>query len=217
LVAAGVAGALGLIVAAAPVHAAPVTNRALEIVGAGAAADPLIAVEANRSAIVDRIVADHADTIAAMGSGAEASLRTALAGLRADQLLAASLVGSLAEVTAIVAGQPSDGAVLQRFVALAPAAPNAGLPSAQAYLVRNADTLTIVAAAGATARAARSPAVIPRTTSPRVTSASSPAAKAILRRDRSRPYRAAPATWRAAAAALQPAIARRLRPREDRP
>src|SRR5882757_9614702 len=114
----GVAGALGLL--CAPALAGPVVNNnAVEIVGAGAASDPLIAVEANRAAIINRLVADHSDKLAAAGVSQE-SFRNALNSLRADQLLAARLVNSVEEVTEIVPQSPSNGSALQSFVALTP-------------------------------------------------------------------------------------------------
>jgi hypothetical protein len=143
----GVAGALGLL--CAPAFAGPVVNNnAVEIVGAGAAADPLIAVEANRAAIINRLVAEHSDTLVDAGIS-EQVFRNALHSLRADQLLAASLVNSVAEITAIVSQSPSNGSALQRFVALTPteATSLSQVPSAEAYLVRDGETLTIVKAA----------------------------------------------------------------------
>jgi len=142
--------AVAMTVTLAPAYgiaAASVQNRALEVVGAGAVSDPLIAVEANRGAIVNRLVADHAEALAARGIGQDA-FRAALATLRADQLLAASLVNSLEEVTAIVAETPPSGASLQRFVALTPTVPTsmAQLPSAEAYLVREGEALSVVKA-----------------------------------------------------------------------
>jgi hypothetical protein len=142
----GVAGALGLL--CAPAFAGPVVNNnAVEIVGAGAAADPLIAVEANRAAIINRLVVEHSDTLAAAGTSQE-SFRKALNSLRADQLLAVSLVNSVAEIMAIVSQSPSNGTALQRFVALTPieATSMSQVPSAEAYLVRDGETLTIVKA-----------------------------------------------------------------------
>ena len=146
LVSLGVAAALGL----ACVHAtaAPgVYNRAIEVVGAGAVSDPLMAVEANRGAIVNRLVSDHAEALVANGIDATA-FRAALLSLRADHLLAASLVSSVQEVTQIVGQAPADGTALQRFVAMTPTVPTsmASLPSAEAYVVREGDTLSIVKA-----------------------------------------------------------------------
>ena len=146
LLSVGVAGAIGLM--CVPVLAGPlVQNRAVEIVGAGAAADPLIAVEANRAAIVNRLAVEHSDTLAAAGVSQEA-FRHALRSLRADQLLAASLVSTVEEISAIVSQSPANGSALQRFIALTPmeATSMAQLPVAEAYLVRDGETLTILKA-----------------------------------------------------------------------
>jgi hypothetical protein len=69
----------------------------------------LAAVAANRLGIVERLVATHADAARAAGVPIEA-VRTALLTLREDQLLAASLVHSFADVGAIVARQASEDA-----------------------------------------------------------------------------------------------------------
>lgn len=107
--------------------------------------DPLLAVESNRFAIVDRICSVHANAVAAKGISADV-FREALLALRADQLLAASLVETLEEVTAIVAYEPIDGPTVERFVPVAPAFVGTltQLPPANAYLVREHDKLTIV-------------------------------------------------------------------------
>ena len=146
LVRIGIAAALGVV--SGPLIATPaIQNRAVDIVGTGGVADPLIAVEANRVAIVSRLVADHSNALAASGI-APAAFRAALMSLRADQLLAASLVSTLAEVTTIVAEPPASGAALQRFVALTPTVPTsmAELPVAEAYLVRDGESLSVVKA-----------------------------------------------------------------------
>jgi hypothetical protein len=129
-------------------RAAPVVhNQAQEIVGAGAVADPLIAVEASRGAIINRLVVEHGATLADAGIS-EHVFRDALKALRADQLLAASLVNSVAEITTIVTEPPSNGLALQRFVALTPMQVTSlkQVPTAEAYLVRDGDTLTILKA-----------------------------------------------------------------------
>jgi hypothetical protein len=128
--------------------AAPVVrNNAVELVGAGAVSDPLIAVESNRAAIINRLVAHHADALAANGVSADA-FRDALSSLRADQLLAASLVSTVEEVTAIVTQNAPNGTSLQRFVAMTPmvATSMGELPPAEAYLVRDGDALSVVKA-----------------------------------------------------------------------
>src|SRR6476646_5087402 len=114
-----IGGALSAI-AALPSAASPaVNNRAIEIVGAGATSDPLIAVEANRSAIINRLVAEQTASLAAAGVSTEA-FKNALESLRADQLLAASLVNSVEAIAAIVADAPVSGSALQRFIAISP-------------------------------------------------------------------------------------------------
>ena len=125
--------------------AAPgVVNEAVDIVGAGAVSDPLIAVEGARSAIVARLAAEYGATLDARGIPA-AEFRSVLASMRADQLLAASLVNTLDEVIAIASDVAVSGPALQRFVALPPVA-GAALPSAQAYLVRDAEVMKVVRA-----------------------------------------------------------------------
>jgi hypothetical protein len=141
----GVAVALGM--SCASTLAGPVIqNNAVDIVGAGAS-DPLIAVEVNRGAIIERLVAEHSDALATAGISEEA-FRGALKGLRADQLLAARLVNTLAEITAIVSEFAPNGSALQRFVAMTPieATSMAQLPSAEAFLVREGESLTIIKA-----------------------------------------------------------------------
>jgi hypothetical protein len=142
----GVAAALCVLSSSAPA-ADEVRNRAVELVGAGAASDPLIAVEANRAGIVNRLVNAYGADVTANGVPVDV-FRAALANLRADQLLAAALVSSAAEVTAIVAHPPASGDALQRFVPLAPSVPKSmdQVPLAEAYLMRDADGLSVVRA-----------------------------------------------------------------------
>jgi len=142
-------GAGLLIGSSAATAASVIRNDAVELVGADAVSDPLIAVESNRSAIVNRLAVRHAVAVSTHGVAVEA-FRAALESLRADQLLAASLVDSFEEVTAIVQQPTDSGALLQRFVAVTPTTSpiSFGLrPPADAYLVRNGDVLTIVKAA----------------------------------------------------------------------
>jgi hypothetical protein len=107
----------------------------------------LIAVEANRAGIVNRLVNDFGAEVVANGVPLDV-FRAALTNLRADQLLAAALVSSAAEVTSIVAQPPANGYALQRFVPLAPSVPTsmADLPLAQAYLTRTGDSLSVTKA-----------------------------------------------------------------------
>ncbi len=147
LVSIGIAGALAVL--AGPIAAAgpTVRNHAVEIVGVGAVADPLVAVEANRAALVQRLVGQYREAAFVHGV-AETTFYNALMALRADQLLAAALVSSFEEVSAIVAQAPLDGMALQRFVALTPITPlsMSEVPLAEAYLVREHDTLSVVRA-----------------------------------------------------------------------
>ncbi len=58
--------------------------------------NPLLTIDQNRSTVVERIVGEWGDRLAASNAGVNASqLREILAGLRADHLLAASLAGSV--------------------------------------------------------------------------------------------------------------------------
>ncbi|HSV17793.1 MAG TPA: tail fiber domain-containing protein [Casimicrobiaceae bacterium] len=140
----------GAAVAAALLSPAALAERAIGIrlVGPATAigvSDPLLAIESNRSGIVNRLLADHAEALAQGGVSPDA-FRRALESLRADQLLAASLVNSFGEVTAIIAQQPSTSDVMQRFVAIAPrtVADSASLSGASAYLVRDGERLSVV-------------------------------------------------------------------------
>ncbi|MFO1303331.1 MAG: tail fiber domain-containing protein [Burkholderiales bacterium] len=57
---------------------------------------PLLAIDRNRATVVDRVVAQWGDELARSSSGiTQAQLREMLLAMRADQLLAASLAGSL--------------------------------------------------------------------------------------------------------------------------
>ncbi|MFO1303334.1 MAG: tail fiber domain-containing protein [Burkholderiales bacterium] len=61
-----------------------------------AAPSPLLAIDRNRSTVVDRVVAQWGDELARSSAGiTQAQLREMLLAMRADQLLAASLVGNL--------------------------------------------------------------------------------------------------------------------------
>jgi hypothetical protein len=119
-------------------------NEAVDVVGVGAEAEPLIAIEASRTGIVNRIMADFADGLSARNLDANA-LRHALTMLRADQLLAAALVNSLDEVLAIATQPVATGLALQRYVAISPltASDSANLPTAAAYLTRSGEALRV--------------------------------------------------------------------------
>ena len=121
-----------------------IDNRAGEALALGA--DPMLALESNRSGIVERLVSEYRVALVANGI-AESAFRHALALLRIDQLLAASLVNTLQQVSSIVAAAPADSGVLSRYVAVAPTRNVAALPAADAYLVRSGEGLSVVRAA----------------------------------------------------------------------
>src|SRR5215831_20083396 len=57
---------------------------------------PLLAIDQNRSTVVERIVGQWGDALTASNAGIGADdLRQMLSGMRSDQLLAASLAGTL--------------------------------------------------------------------------------------------------------------------------
>jgi hypothetical protein len=92
--------ALGLVIAVlvAPVAWAGLLDDGIASTAIGRAVqpNPLLSVDQNRTTVVDRIVADWGDALARSAAGlGKAQLRTLLAGLRSDHLLAASLAGSL--------------------------------------------------------------------------------------------------------------------------
>jgi hypothetical protein len=79
----------------------------------------LLAIETHRAAIINRLLADYAQELAQRKLDAQA-LRTELNALRADQLLAATLVSTLDEVLRVVhEPMPEMG---QRYVAITPTA-----------------------------------------------------------------------------------------------
>jgi hypothetical protein len=68
------------------------------------APSPLLAIDQNRSTVVDRVVGQWGEALAQAGAGLTAEqLRELLAGLRADHLLAASLSGTLEGLRNVVA------------------------------------------------------------------------------------------------------------------
>jgi hypothetical protein len=109
----------------------------------------LLAIETHRAAIVERLVADHAEALSQRGLDADA-FRSTLNALRADQLLAATLVSTLDEVLRVVR-EPTvpTGPTGQRYVAITPteAIELRAVPDAQAYLVRDGEALSVVKAA----------------------------------------------------------------------
>jgi len=67
-------------------------------------ANPLLGIDQNRNTVVDRVVGDWGEALEATRAGLDkAHLRTLLEGLRADQLLAASLAGSLEGLRNVIA------------------------------------------------------------------------------------------------------------------
>ena len=72
--------------------------------GLNLAPSPLLSIDQNRATVVERIVAQWGDPLANSGAGlTKPQLQTLLAGLRSDQLLAASLAGSLDGLRDVVA------------------------------------------------------------------------------------------------------------------
>ncbi len=69
--------------------------------------DPLLAVDQHRATVVERIVTDWGDKLTATGAGVNrVQLREMLFAMRADQLLAASLAGSVNGLRDVVAQAP---------------------------------------------------------------------------------------------------------------
>lgn len=110
-------------------------------------ADPLFAIERMRFAIVARIVRQYRGELTEHDIDVD-SFRSGLAALRADKLLAASLVDELEDVVAILAAPQAAGAASQRFVAIDATAPaeRALSTSATAYVLREGERLAIVTA-----------------------------------------------------------------------
>jgi hypothetical protein len=80
-----------------------------------ASPSPLLAIDQHRATVIERIVAEWGDKLAAANAGVgREQLREMLSAMRADQLLAASLAGSLAGLHDVVA---------QALVAPAPISP----------------------------------------------------------------------------------------------
>jgi len=82
-------------------------------------ANPLLTIDQNRATVIDRIIGDWGDSLAAAKGGIDAEhLRILLEGLRSDYLLAASLTGSLEGLrtviaSGIVSGPPANPALLR--------------------------------------------------------------------------------------------------------
>jgi hypothetical protein len=66
--------------------------------------NPLLGIDQNRNTVIDRVVGDWGEALEATRTGIDRThLRTLLEGLRADQLLAASLAGSLEGLRNVIA------------------------------------------------------------------------------------------------------------------
>jgi len=125
---------LAAVLGVAPAAAAG-TTEAPERSGAtdAGSASVLLAIDQNRGTIVDRIVNEWGDRLVAAGAGlGRDQLKQMLLAMRADQLLAASLAGSLDGLKSIVAA--STAATGKARIAAAGVGPD-GLGSANSDLV----------------------------------------------------------------------------------
>jgi trimeric autotransporter adhesin len=111
-------------------------------------AEPLLAIESARPGILNRLLADHAEEIVARGFD-PMQVRELLGQLRADQLLAASLVDTLDDVLDILDARATDASAARRYVAVNPvAAPSfVAVTGADTYVVRDGDLLVVVRSA----------------------------------------------------------------------
>ena len=79
----------------------PVATNASDL---SLAPSPLLTIDQNRGTVVERVVTQWGDALASSGAGlTREQLQTLLTGLRADQLLAASLAGSLEGLRKVIA------------------------------------------------------------------------------------------------------------------
>ena len=131
----------GMIAATPSAHAATMQEASI---GAGSTNDALFAIESNRVSIVERILSNFDGQIKA-GANNTASLRASLLGLRADQLLSASLSNSLPDVLQILAEPVAVGPATHRYVAIAPTATTGyAMPdAASSFVVRHNDDLSL--------------------------------------------------------------------------
>jgi hypothetical protein len=133
----------GLVVSAAPTVMAPETT-----VGAGSTNDALFAIESNRLSIVDRIMTSFDGQIKAAASNA-ATVRASLMGLRADQLLSASLSNSFKDVSLVLAEPIANGPATHRYVTVSPAAALGFVApeAASSFVLRTGDDLSLATSA----------------------------------------------------------------------
>jgi hypothetical protein len=81
---------------------------------ATAAANPLLAIDQHRATVVERIVVEWGDKLAgAQGGVTREQLREMLLAMRADQLLAASLAGSISGLRVVRASRPSHSFIVR--------------------------------------------------------------------------------------------------------
>ena len=116
-------------------------------INAGSTNDALFAIESNRESIVARVM-NRLDAAIKQRALSASTVLSALRGLRADQLLSASLANTLDDVLLITREPVSDDLATHRYVALAPTAV-AGYraPSeASAFVLRNGAELEVVSA-----------------------------------------------------------------------
>ncbi len=131
----------GMIATVSVAHAVTMQEAGI---GIGSTNDALFAIENNRVSIVDRILSNFDAQIKA-GANSASSVRASLLGLRADQLLSASLSNSLPDVMLILAEPVAVGPATHRYVAIAPsAATTYAMPeAASSFVVRNNDDLSL--------------------------------------------------------------------------
>ncbi|MFO1305935.1 MAG: hypothetical protein U1F54_19595 [Burkholderiales bacterium] len=96
----------------------------------------LLAIDQNRSVVVDRIVATYGARLEQSGAGVtQDQLRTMLQGLRADELLAASLAGSLSDLRGILESAVSRMTTPSRITAKAAGSGDVYVPVTPCRLV----------------------------------------------------------------------------------
>src|SRR5262245_10364682 len=97
-------GLLGAACLAGPAQAVDDAAAARRVPGSTFAPHPLLTIDQNRATVVDRVVANWGDALVGADAGlGKEELRALLTGLRSDQLLAASLAGSLDGLRNVIA------------------------------------------------------------------------------------------------------------------